>query len=447
MKYIEESIHLIDPELTPLPYFDNLNNGLSQVAAYVNQYSATPNASINNIHNANSYIDQILTVILPVCGKGSGPAKAAHYAFKKYAETIEEHLTEFHEKSTKILADMKSASDGITGDAESVHALKSEIEKFRDELFVETDDNYSVQQLIKQLQEKADNLFEKIRGYHDELFNADARGEAISRQIETALNEATENSEKIDDLLESTKSDLKGLKDFYQQIFGKPSPDDESVMVGGLKDELKKRRADLDQFKKDQEERYKALNDEIETLLPGATSAGLTTAYKDMKNSFDSIISTNTNIFYGSILTLVVISLVSVTNRIYWFGIDWVDLSQLSNLWSNLAYKIPLALPVIWLAFFASKRRSEAQRLQQEYAHKEALAKSYQSYKTQVEQLGQASNELMMHLLKSAIDAIAFNASVTLETKHGDKSPLQDVLDKLIEKQEKIEQMLKLDKK
>jgi hypothetical protein len=166
-----------------------------------------------------------------------------------------------------------------------------------------------------------------------------------------------------------------------------------------------------------------------------------------MKKSFDSIINVNTRIFYGSILALVLISLISVTNKIYWFGIDWVDISQLSNLWSNLAYKIPLALPVIWLAFFASKRRSEAQRLQQEYAHKEALAKSYQSYKTQVEQLGQETNELMAHLLRSAIDAIAFNASVTLETKHGDKSPLQDMLDKVIDKQDKIVQLLKTEKK
>lgn len=443
MKYIQESIQTIDPELTPMSYFDGLNNSFNQIAAYINQYSSTPNAPINSIQSANAHIDQMLTVIAPVCGKGSGPAKAARYAFEKYAETVEEHLTQFHEKASQIVANMQSASENVKGDAESVNSLKSEIEEFRDELFVNTEDDDSLQQRIKQLEEKADSLFEKISGYHDKLFSDDARGEAISTQIETALNEATENSEKIDELLDGAKSDLNELQDFYHHIFGKPSADDETVMLGGLKEELKKRRADLEKFKKEQEERYKALNDEIETLLPGATSAGLTTAYREMKNSFDSTISTNTKIFYGSILTLVVISLVSVTNKIYWFGIDWVDLSQLSNLWSNLAYKIPLALPVIWLAFFASKRRSEAQRLQQEYAHKEALAKSYQSYKTQVEQLGQETNELMAHLLRSAIDAIAFNASVTLETKHGEKSPLQDMLDKVLERQDNIEKALK----
>lgn len=342
LKYIEESIQLIDPELTPMPYFDGLTSDFNQITAYINQYKSTTNASINNIQSANNHIDQILTVIAPVCGKGSGPARAAHYAFKKYAETIDEHLTLFHEKATQIVTEMQSASENVKDNAESVDALKSKIEEFRNELFVETDEKHSVQQLIKQLQEKADSLFEKISDYHDDLFEDDARGEAISTQIEMALNKATTNSGKIDELLDVTKSELKELKDFYQQVFGQPSADDETIVIGGLKEELRKRRADLDKFKIEQEERYKALNAEIETLLPGATSAGLTTAYRDMKKSFDSTININTRIFYGSILALVLISFVSVTNRIYWFGIDWVDISQLSNLWSNLAYKIPL---------------------------------------------------------------------------------------------------------
>lgn len=447
IKYIQESIQTIDPELTPMSYFDGLNNSFNQIAAYINQYSSTPNAPINSIQSANAHIDQMLTVIAPVCGKGSGPAKAARYAFEKYAETVEEHLKQFHEKASQTVSDMQSESETVKSYAESVNVLKSEIEEFRDELFVETDEKYSVQQLIKELQEKADSLFEKISSYHDELFEADARGEAISTQIENALNEATENSEKIDELLESTQSDLKELKDFYQQVFGKPSADDETVMLGGLKQELKKRRADLDKFKKEQEDRYTALNDEIKALLPDATSAGLSAAYKDMKDSFKITIRVNTGLFYFSIIALFFISLFSVTSQIYWLGVEWIDMSNPSNLWSNIAYKLPLALPVIWLAFFASKRRSEAQRLQQEYAHKEALAKSYQSYKTQVEKLGQETNELMVHLMRSAIDAIAFNASVTLETKHGEKSPLQDMLDKVLERQDNLEKALKSSQK
>jgi hypothetical protein len=38
----------------------------------------------------------------------------------------------------------------------------------------------------------------------------------------------------------------------------------------------------------------------------------------------------------------------------------------------------------------------------------------------------------MKHLLTTAIGAIAFNASSTLDKKHGDNLPVQDILEKII---------------
>ncbi len=446
-KYVSDLLNQVDPELTPINNWDGLSNSLANVASYINQYMVSPSSSITNIHAANNHIDAALNLIAPLTSRGSNAAKTARYAFEKYAEEVEEHLQQFHDKSTKIISALQNAAATVKADVEGVESLKAEIEEFRDELFVGNEEKDSFQKRLTQLEKKADEYFENVSDYHDQIFLSDNRSQSISSQIESALKESTQSRETIKDLLEESQAELKELNGFYQIVFGTPSEEDETVLVGGLKNELNKRRAELDRFKKEQEDRYKALNDEIENLLPGATSAGLTTAYSDMKDSFNDTIAVNTKLFYGSIAFLFLISLVSITNRVYWFGVDWVDISQLSNLWTNLAYKIPLAIPVIWLAFFASKRRSEAQRLQQEYAHKEALAKSFQSYKTQVEQLGQASNELMAHLLKSAIDAIAYNASSTLETKHGDKSPMQDLLDKVIDKQEKLEQLFKSEKK
>jgi hypothetical protein len=101
---------------------------------------------------------------------------------------------------------------------------------------------------------------------------------------------------------------------------------------------------------------------------------------------------------------------------------------------ANLIYKLPILLPLLWLAIFASKRRSEDRRLQQEYAHKEALAKSYQSFKMQIETLQSQDDVLMKELLQNAIRAIAFNASTTLDGKHGDRVPVLEALDTLVNK-------------
>ncbi len=89
---------------------------------------------------------------------------------------------------------------------------------------------------------------------------------------------------------------------------------------------------------------------------------------------------------------------------------------------NNLLFKLPLYVPLVWLALYASKRRSENQRLEQEYAHKEALAKSYSSYKQQIKELKQEDQLLLIKLLDSAIAAMANNASDVLDKKHGDST-------------------------
>ena len=120
-----------------------------------------------------------------------------------------------------------------------------------------------------------------------------------------------------------------------------------------------------------------------------------------------------------------------------WY-IEFVDISNHINLLNNIFYKLPILGSLLWLAFFASKRRSEDRRLQQEYAHKEALTKSYHSFKKQLDELQSKDDEMMKSLLSTTIHAIAFNASSTLDGKHGDKFPLHEITEKIVDNMHKI---------
>jgi hypothetical protein len=42
---------------------------------------------------------------------------------------------------------------------------------------------------------------------------------------------------------------------------------------------------------------------------------------------------------------------------------------------------------LVWLAFFASKQQAQNKRLQEEYAHREAMSKSFAGYKREAEKL------------------------------------------------------------
>ena len=81
-----------------------------------------------------------------------------------------------------------------------------------------------------------------------------------------------------------------------------------------------------------------------------------------------------------------------------------------------------MALPFIWLAIFCSNRRKEAMRLEQEYAHKVAVASSYASYKEQISNLNETNPELLKELMASTINIISKNPSDFLDkSKSSDK--------------------------
>ncbi|WP_375276698.1 hypothetical protein [Alteromonas australica] len=234
------------------------------------------------------------------------------------------------------------------------------------------------------------------------------------------------------------------MQSFYKEVAG--TKDEEGNQIGGLKSEIAARQEDLDRFKMKQEERYKALNSQIEELLPGATSAGLAASYRAMRKSFTKPIKQYSYLFYISVFVLSLTAFLSTVDS-FWTEvalIRFIDVTDYKNFLSNLAHKLPIILPVLWLAIFASKRRSEALRLQQEYSHKESLAKSYQNFKKQVDELQSSrKEELLEKLLGAAIDAVAMNASDTLDKKHGDNTPANEGFEKTIGSLEKLKNMLK----
>lgn len=97
----------------------------------------------------------------------------------------------------------------------------------------------------------------------------------------------------------------------------------------------------------------------------------------------------------------------------------------------SFIYKLPFILPAIWLVLFVSRRRNEAQRLAQEYAHKEVLAKSYESYKQQIEKLSkEEQNKLLPILMANMLKAIALNPAETLDKNHKEPTPMEEVIKK-----------------
>ncbi len=428
IKYVGEIINACDPELIPQSVWDNFN---SQSTECFNQISSfVGNRNIGHLQNANKNADNLLTYVRPYMINSKSAAVAAGKAFKSYSDTIVQEIINLNDTTKIAVEDIKHNFQQSEEMLTSLSQVEDKVKNLDSYLFEKNkeDDDNGVEFKVKKIHEKINTIHSEIEDYYGVLFNGkDEEKGSIKHQISDALSEATIAKEKIDGELLGAEDKLDPLKTFYTSVFGSKN-EETGEIEGGLKLEIHEKR-----------KKYNALLKEIEGLLPGAVSAGLASAYNEVKRSFEKPIRHNSGIFYFSLFALFATSFFIITKEITIspFQITFEDISNTTRMLSMFLYKLPIVIPIIWLAIYSSKRRSEAQRLHQEYTHKETIAKSYQGFKKQINELKE-SDDLMKKLLDTAILAIADNASATLDKKHEEKTPLQEILNSLSKKLDKF---------
>ena len=202
-------------------------------------------------------------------------------------------------------------------------------------------------------------------------------------------------------------------------------------------EELEARKKALDEFDKEHREIIDALEKKIENLLSGATNTGLASAYREQKDE-----AHQNEALYQKMFVRCVIFWMPLSLLLSCFTFFVAELDSASDWAKNIFIASSIMTPLAILTAFYSKRRSEQHRLKQEYAHKEALAKSYDSFKKQVEALAGATadkgkkDELLSYLMETMIEAIGFNPAKTLDKKHGDDTPSKNPVNRIMEKEE-----------
>lgn len=428
LTYLNELLNGIDPELVPSGNWNNFNTKATECFNQLTNFKSS--SDIQYLKQANASSDTLLTYVRPFHVSDEHVAQSARKAFESYRSAISGSIGGLKTTVEAAKNDISELSNEANSHASNINSILSEAK--RANLAINgSDDEPGIKSKLEALLERIEERKNQIEVFSQQLLDGES---SIKSRVLVTRNSIEEAHEEITELLSDAKGELEGLESFHTKVFGERT--DDGKVVGGLAKELETRRKDLEDFKAEQEDQYQILINKIDGLLPRATSAGLAGAYHDLKISFDKPIKWSARTFYFAITVLFVIAAATaVDTKVFLATGDFqlVDLSEFKNIMSSLALKLPLILPVVWLAVFAQRRRNEAQRLQQEYAHKEALAKSYESFKRQIDELGDEDKELSMKLLAAAIDAVAYNASVTLEGKHPKDLPTEELLNKAIE--------------
>lgn len=421
IKYVDGIVYALDPELVPKSIWANFYNQVVQVAHSVQEYKVRNN--IANLIEANDSADNLLSFVRPwmvtpveaidvVKNAAISYTQSLAMQYQVFIKNAQEGLEAIRQDRTQAASRLK----GIAGAAERIDKLSDEIFEGGEE---------SLEERIKNAVEVSQSLHSEVVRLHSQLLVDQPEYKSLSTVVSEAGAQIAAYEKDLKNTVILTKSRAEDLGEYHKKIFG--SVDEESGKeIPGLKGELEARVTQIDQYEVDQHARHDTLFKKIEDLLPGANSAGLASAYREMKMGFDKPIKNYTIYFYCSLTLLGFGSLLLwVESFSIWPpAITFVGVKPWEELLRSLLGRAAFFIPVVWLAIFSATRRSQYERLQQEYAHKESFASSYDSYKKELKELGEATSDLQKQLLDKAIIAVAFNASSTLDGKsHVEKPP------------------------
>lgn len=428
--FIDSIIFSIEPELAPKAIWDTFHQQTTPCLAQIKAYASDRN--ISHIVDANTHADNLLSYVKPYLVAPTEAIEAMKTSSIVYVAVLENAINSFKDSTESAAAAIEESAQKSAKYLADIEQEKDKAESYLFELTEGDGETPSIKSLVSDLVRQVEEKNKSIAAYHQQLIDGTDEADSIQFQIEEAHTSISESNTKILSLLKTVSTKTTDLENFHTVVFGVTEED--GTVRPGLKQEIETRSSDIDKLTTTQTQRYDALFKKIEDLLPGATSAGLASSYEKLKSSFNLPIILSTALFIAAIGLLVIGAMYMVTKELAFtpeFKLVLEEIPEWSVIFKALLFKAAFVAPVVWLAVFASTRRNQYARLKQEYAHKEALATSYESYKKQIADLGEASNDLQQRLIQSAIDAIAFNASTTLDKKHVEKLPLQELMDKL----------------
>jgi len=313
-----------------------------------------------------------------------------------------EIIKNWTEKMDNLYEDFKK---NIEGKINEVSSKIKEINDFYSDLVNWNEENDSIKAEIQWILGDANWKLKDIQEKYSTLIDWD---NWIIEHNEIAKNK----KEEIEWLLDEVSPLINEFNEYYDKVFGKE--DEEWNRKWWLKDEIEKR-----------EQEYTALKNKIESLLPWATSTWLAYAYEKHKKTFMRQKRLWTIIFVLALGWMILSYLlynpgVEIQERWWWI--------------IKFLIRAPITIPCVWLASFSWKQQNKYQRLEQEYAYKESLCRSFEWYRKEIEKINdsESANQLQIDLFNVIIQMSSYNPSITLESKsNNEKSPYWTALDKM----------------
>jgi hypothetical protein len=262
-----------------------------------------------------------------------------------------------------------------------------------------------------------DTAHRELQAKVDALKDASTAGEDIIAKAEAI--------QKNHDSAVATLKDITATQTKASEVLAAIREDEEVTTT--LKDdaaEIQKRNAELASKLEERSNELGKLEQEsqkqselITSILPQAASAGLASSFAGRVRQLEW-----TKWMWMGIFVLTILSL-----AVFAWQIVKIPQANTEQVWSHVLHRLPLASPVIWLAWFSAIQYGNTLRVQEDYAFKEATSKAFEGYRRHMEHLTSVDlkegNTAMTMLSAKTIDILGHEPLRILAKSERDASP------------------------
>ncbi len=320
-----------------------------------------------------------------------------------------DEISDIHNEVTTSIEEYRQGKTTIDTGIKDCTALLTQAKSINEKMQEQNTNSSSYESKIISLYKKTLETFIEIQKLHNEIFGYD---------------------EEDDD--EETTKHINGLKEELDATYTKLN-----TAFSDLENEfnnLKKVKfEEIDSDYSIKEKKYNELKAKIESLLPGAMSAGLSSSYHEKKEDEIKEKEKSEKIFYIALSVLTTISLIPFGLGIFLLCSGKFDLQTLIlDTPRIVCATLPLYAPALWLAYSSNRKSNLSKRLIEEYTHKETLSKTFEGLSKQIEGLDddEISNELKVKLLYNIVSMNSENPGALIKGYNKSDHPFMDIIDK-----------------
>lgn len=129
------------------------------------------------------------------------------------------------------------------------------------------------------------------------------------------------------------------------------------------------------------------LNRTAERLLPDMTSTSLAHSFNLQKSRFVEPQRRWLMTFQGCIIALIIIAAPSFFLAVFGILFQVRTDTEWEEILRGMLVKLPIVIPLVWLAIYAGRNYMLSLRLEEEYAYKEALSRAFEGYKREMKEI------------------------------------------------------------